>query len=386
MKLDCLFVYTNLGPHMVSWINASARHQRCGVIELAGSQAIYNWDASCLDPSVFHAVLDSKSELESLDADRALRKATDLIHGLRPLAVLTCRYDLGIIRDITRAARRAGSVTLLMSDSWGGVKARNPVREMIKGALLQRLYDGGIVAGVRSWEYLLKLGFRAKTLWTGIDVVDNAHFRSQDAEYGAPRVCLRSIPDLPKNYFLVPCRHAPEKNLARFLHAFAAYRRAGGSWAAVLVGSGPLSPMLMSIAKRLAMEDATVFAGWVSYADLPAYYGRSGAVVLPSVSEPWGLVVNEAMAAGKPVLVSARCGCVPELVRRGVNGYTFDPFDVNELSSLLLRMSSGGCDLDSLGRNGASMIQAFTLETRALAIRDCVETLVEAPRRHRLSA
>jgi glycosyltransferase involved in cell wall biosynthesis len=89
------------------------------------------------------------------------------------------------------------------------------------------------------------------------------------------------------------------------------------------------------------------------------------------------------MAAGKPVLVSSQCGCAPELVRRGVNGYTFDPLNVSELGSLMLRMSSAGCDLDSLGRNGANMIQAFTPETRALAIRDCVETMVEAQLRHR---
>jgi glycosyltransferase involved in cell wall biosynthesis len=138
----------------------------------------------------------------------------------------------------------------------------------------------------------------------------------------------------------------------------------------------------MNLRKELGLESAVVFTGWASYADLPVYYSRSRAVVLPSVSETWGLVVNEAMAAGKPVLVSNRCGCVPELVRRGVNGYTFDPLDVNELSSLLRWISSADCDLASLGRNGANMIQAFTPETRALAIRDCVETMVEAHSRH----
>ena len=216
-----------------------------------------------------------------------------------------------------------------------------------------------------------------------MDTSDNEHFRPKSDGQGDSGVSVGSQLNLPSEYFLVPCRHVPEKNLIRFMHAFESYRRVGGSWSAVLVGNGPLSPLLTDLAKTLRLERSVVFAGWASYADLPVYYSRCGAVVLPSISETWGLVVNEAMAAGKPVLVSSQCGCAPELVRRGVNGYTFDPLNVSELGSLMLRMSSAGCDLDSLGRNGANMIQAFTPETRALAIRDCVETMVEAQLRHR---
>ncbi len=374
MRLDCLFVYTNLGPHMAAWINASACHHRCGVVELAGKQAIYDWEAAHLDASVFHDVLAPGSEVDSIDIGESAKKANDIINDLRPRAVLTCRYDLPVIRKITRSARRSGAVTLLMSDSWEGAKQRNPVREVIKGALLRRLYDGGITAGHRSWSYLRKLGFRDEALWTGIDVVDNRHFRPkpdepQSAAGHAP------TPEIPPEYFLVPCRHVPEKNLPRLIQAFSAYRKEGGSWSAVLVGSGPLSLSLAALAKKLDVESAVVFAGHVRYADLPAYYNRSGAVILPSISETWGFVVNEAMAAEKPVLVSTRCGCVPELVRRGVNGYTFDPLDTRGLTSRLHWMSSPDCDRASLGKNGANMIQAFTPETRALAIRDCVETM-----------
>jgi glycosyltransferase involved in cell wall biosynthesis len=258
------------------------------------------------------------------------------------------------------------------------------IREKLKGLLLRWLYDGAIVAGTRSWNYLHKLGFRPDTLWTGIDVVDNEHFRSASG----PTVSAASAGfrlDLPSDYFLVPCRHAPEKNLVRFMHAFQAYRQKGGSWSAVFIGSGPLSPVLRGLAREFKLESAVVFSGWASYSDLPEYYGRSHAVVLPSVSEPWGLVVNEAMAAGKPVLISAHCGCAPELVHRGVNGYTFDPLKVGELTSLLLRISSGDCDLELFGKNSAKIIQAFTPESRAVAISDCVDTLVRTQLPRRLS-
>ena len=64
------------------------------------------------------------------------------------------------------------------------------------------------------------------------------------------------------------------------------------------------------------------------------------AFVHASASEQWGLVVNEAMAAGLPVIVSERCGCAPDLVREGVNGLTFDPCDVAELAGLMERVAA----------------------------------------------
>jgi glycosyltransferase involved in cell wall biosynthesis len=80
--------------------------------------------------------------------------------------------------------------------------------------------------------------------------------------------------------------------------------------------------------------------GFKQYEELPAWYAAAGAFVHASTSEQWGLVVNEAMAAGLPVLVSNRCGCAPELVREGVNGFTFNPNDEEALANHLLHVSS----------------------------------------------
>src|SRR5262249_19447865 len=78
--------------------------------------------------------------------------------------------------------------------------------------------------------------------------------------------------------------------------------------------------------------------GFKQYNELPVYYGLANAFVHVSTSEQWGLVVNEAIASGLPVIVSNRCGCSPELVNG--NGFTFDPFDEQELPEHLLKMAS----------------------------------------------
>jgi glycosyltransferase involved in cell wall biosynthesis len=58
---------------------------------------------------------------------------------------------------------------------------------------------------------------------------------------------------------------------------------------------------------------------------------KATCLILPSIKEPWGLVVNEALAYGCPVIVSEYCGCTPEMVIEGVTGYKFNPLDVNSL-------------------------------------------------------
>ena len=92
--------------------------------------------------------------------------------------------------------------------------------------------------------------------------------------------------------------------------------------------------------RRADLAGAVVLPGFQQYDELPAFYGLASAFVHASTTEQWGLVVNEAMAAGLPVIVSERCGCAPDLVEDGVNGFTFDPQDVEELAGLMRRVAA----------------------------------------------
>jgi glycosyltransferase involved in cell wall biosynthesis len=84
-------------------------------------------------------------------------------------------------------------------------------------------------------------------------------------------------------------------------------------------------------------------------------------------------VVNEAMAAGLPVIVSHRCGCVPELVRAGVNGYVCDPFDIAGMARLLGVVSSDTVDADKMGEISRQIVALYTPETWAQSLADCIE-------------
>jgi len=77
--------------------------------------------------------------------------------------------------------------------------------------------------------------------------------------------------------------------------------------------------------------------GFKQYDELPVYYAFANAFVHASTTEQWGLVVNEAIASGLPIIVSDRCGCVPELVQG--NGFTFDPMNEHELAAQMSKMA-----------------------------------------------
>jgi glycosyltransferase involved in cell wall biosynthesis len=106
----------------------------------------------------------------------------------------------------------------------------------------------------------------------------------------------------------------------------------------VLLGDGPLRETLNAQLSTLNLHSHVHLPGFKQYDELPVYYALANAFVHPSTSEQWGLVVNEAIASGLPVIVSERCGCVPDLVRD--NGVNFDPMDEHELASRLFKMAA----------------------------------------------
>jgi glycosyltransferase involved in cell wall biosynthesis len=179
-------------------------------------------------------------------------------------------------------------------------------------------------------------------IFTGYDVVDNDYFAQCATEIRNSKFEIRNKYGLPENYFLASARFVEKKNLPRLITAYAEYRQglktgANELWDLVLLGDGPLRKTLNSQLSTLNLHAHVHLPGFKRYDELPVYYALAKAFVHASTTEQWGLVVNEAVASGLPVIVSDRCGCVPELVQG--NGFTFDPFTEHQLASLLLQMT-----------------------------------------------
>jgi 1,2-diacylglycerol 3-alpha-glucosyltransferase len=306
-------------------------------------------------------------------APRKLRQALIAYLKARDPAVVVTGYGDRAQRAGLKWAIRRKKIVLLISASTVLDKPRFWALERVKSLLVSRC-DAAFVAGERAAHYLSMLNMPAHRIWRRMDVVDNEKFSRSVQHARVREVEIRDRYGLPPRYFLYVGRFAPEKNLLRLLEAYKGYRHVhrDGAWGLVLVGNGPERQALETFAKANHLPDI-VWAGFRQIGELPELYALAGCLVLASLSEPWGLVVNEAMASGLPVLVSERCGCVPDLVHQGLNGSVFDPTDSDELSRLMALMASERMDLKTMGQESRRLISLYSPEAWALSLADCIK-------------
>jgi glycosyltransferase involved in cell wall biosynthesis len=234
-------------------------------------------------------------------------------------------------------ARFHGRKSVLMTESTEGDHARSMWKESLKSILIRFLFNWAISGGKAHMRYLERLSFPSRRIRHFYDVVDNRYLKETvnilRLENASPR-------GLPEQYFLYVGRLSGEKNVDGLLTEWTRYREQGGAWSLVIVGAGPETGPLKAIASASVFAKDIYFAGHRTFRELPSFYALAECFVLPSTREPWGLVVNEAMASGLPVLVSSRCGCAEDLVESGKNGFVFDPSKEGALATLLRRMES----------------------------------------------
>jgi glycosyltransferase involved in cell wall biosynthesis len=182
------------------------------------------------------------------------------------------------------------------------------------------------------------MGFSEDRIFCGIDVVDNQFFSHEADKARRSEEALRDTLSLPRRYFLFVGRFLRRKGIEDLVNAYTRYRNtAEDPWDLVFVGAGPEEDSIRACAVRVK---GIRVVGPKYDESLCCCYALAGALVVPSRSDPWGLVINEGMASGLPVIASRGCGAVKTLVLEGENGWTFDPCDQTALMALLQRMSS----------------------------------------------
>jgi glycosyltransferase involved in cell wall biosynthesis len=295
--------------------------------------------------------------------DRVRDSIAESLGRLRPSVVFLNGWADGSSLAGLRWCQQTGTPAVAMSESTrtdsigdrtpdpGRPLRRGRWREVVKRRLV-RQFSAALVGGAPHREYIIELGVDPDRVFDGYDVVDNDHYAAGAKAARDDADMLRKKHGLPERYFLASARFIPKKNLHRLLRAFAAYRAAAGSgaWDLVLLGDGPEKLDLVRLIDELKLGDAVHLPGFKPFAELPVYYGLAGAFVHASTTEQWGLVVNEAMAAGLPVVVSRACGCAADLVTKGVTGFTFDPYNEADLTEALLTVAAPAFDHAAMGR------------------------------------
>lgn len=220
-----------------------------------------------------------------------------------------------------------------------------------------------------SFQQLLALGFPESRIVLSPYTVDNDWWTSRAAE--ADREAARDAWRIPSHGVVVLfcAKLQPWKGPMDMLEAFS--RANVPASYLVFAGDGPLRSGLEQRARDLGIEDRVRFLGFVNQTQLPSVYRAADLLVLPSYYEPFGLVVNEAMLCGLPVLVSDRVGAKFDLVQPGENGFIFPVGDVEALAGILNEILP-----DAAKR--ARMGTAARERMRTWSPRDYVESVVRA--------
>ncbi|MEX2454894.1 MAG: glycosyltransferase family 4 protein, partial [Rhodospirillaceae bacterium] len=139
----------------------------------------------------------------------------------------------------------------------------------------------------------------------------------------------------------------------------------------LIAGDGELRAELEALAAD-APEGSVRFLGFRGQTELPPLYDICDVFVLPSDTEPWGLVTNEAMNAGRPVIATTEVGAARDLVADGDNGFVVQPGDIDALSGALLKLFSDPELRARMGRRSLEIVGAWSFREDVEGLREAL--------------
>ncbi len=367
MKPAAVFVWSNFGPYhvdrLVAATSALADTHRVIGIEMAGSSSTYAWDRSPDSPAFERITLFPDGTYEKMPLWSRLAALVRVCYRLRPRHVFLCHYDRAETFLLAVLLRIVGCRVYLMIESKFDDKPRQIWREVLKAAFYLP-YARALVGGPRSADYLRLYGFQASRIELGYDTISIERVRRLAGSPPAPL----GVP-FAERHFTIVARLVPKKNLSMALDAYAQYCRLAGSQARALdiCGSGTLEDELRAKAQQLGLS-RVVFRGFVQATEVARTLASSLALILPSTEEQWGLVVNEAVAMGLPILCSHNVGARDLLVKTAINGFTFEPDNPTGLARLMLRLGENEREWRTLAEGSLKLAPLADVDNFAVGV------------------
>ena len=205
--------------------------------------------------------------------------------------------------------------------------------------------------------------------------VDNAFFREKAQMAACGREALRRELGLAagRPVILFASKLQERKRCADLVEAHRLLMRGSSAPYLLIVGDGEERARLEQAA---AGNPSVMFLGFRNQTELPRFFDLCDVFVLPSVHEPWGLVVNEAMNAARAVVASDEVGCHEDLVRDGVNGAVFPARDVGALARAIETVLASPETAARMGENGREVVAEYSFEQDVQGIRQALSACV----------
>lgn len=358
-----------IAPYRIPVFNALARHPEIDlhVIFLARTDAaLREWrvyeDEICFSYDVlpsWRKKLGHQNLLLNSRVEQTLARS-------RPDAVVCGGYNYLAFWQALRWSRGHHVQFLLWSESTGGDdRGGHALVEAVKKAFLRRC-DGFVVPGKSAQNYLEGFGVPRDNIFVAKNAVDTELFAKLAGDARCHAAQLRNQLALPERYFLYVGRLVREKGVSDLLASYARLpEQLRDELGLVIVGDGVLRAELEATAREI-YPGVVHFSGFVHREELPIYYGLAECLVMPTHTDPWGLVVNEAMACGLPIICTTVAGCALDLVRE--NGKLIEAGDINQLHEAMIEIAAdSGLRLD-MGAKSSALIREYSPEAWAVGM------------------
>lgn len=357
--MQITYLWLTMGPYHVARMNAISEiigSKNLTVIEIC-SKDDHDWDLQHYEKKFnYHCIFkDEILNEKSLDKSIILLKEWFLKNDSQ-IVVNACGYFNWSLRQLLAEHKRRFEKLILWSETTA-IDNPNPWYKKLLKKFMTSIYDGAIVAGNRHKEFMKTLGFRDSQIKIVGNVVDNSIFKPVFDVYER------------KKTILFVGRLLKIKNVKTLLQAFESISHEFKEWKLHIVGKGPEENEIKKWIIDHHLQNSVELLGSKQPQDLISLYQSSGLFVLPSYSEPWGLVVNEAMASGMPCVISKQCGSA-EIVENLKSAYLFDAMNVMELKEILRTLIQKPEIRGELSKNGYQVISAFTPQAYAKNVID----------------
>ena len=233
--------------------------------------------------------------------------------------------------------------------------------------------------GKYAGEYLIYYGADREKIFYFPNTPDVEYFIKESDEYRKKKKEIKRELGIENGFILLYIgRLVKEKGLFTLLKAFKEIKKNYKDLALLLVGDGILKNSLIEYVENDRIEDV-YFTGAIPNNKLPKYYAISDIFVLPSYYEPWGVVVNEAMASGLPIILSDKVGSGGDLLKEGENGFSYKSDDSKELTSCIEKFIKNPKMILEMGNQSRKIIKKFDYsyceENFNKAINKCIKDI-----------
>jgi len=233
--------------------------------------------------------------------------------------------------------------------------------------------DGIVTYGTKSKEYFIKLG-----------ADPNRVFRAFNTNIIDTTVNRKEVEDLKnrlkienKKKILYVGRLEKRKNADILIKSFYKLKQDHNETCLVIIGDGECKNEFQALCKELNIENDVLFLGMIENKELPPYYSLCNIFVLPASGEPWGLVLNEAMQFGKPVIATDGVGAAYDLIEDGENGFRVPEKDSDALYNAMKKIISNPELEKKMGEESKRIIEGFTYETMADGFRKALNYVIK---------